>query len=84
MNPLSIPADLLKALTFPFKFIFVVGLCYFINWMTSPGYLWAQWVAFGMGVALICVWARAFKIVALSALAAATTYIAYRFFQRSK
>ena len=83
MNPLSAPADLLKALTFPFKFVYVVGLCYFINWVTSPGQWWAHWVAFGMGIALLSIWMRAFKVLALSALAAGVAYVAYRFTQRA-
>jgi hypothetical protein len=83
MNPLSASSALIKAITFPFTFIFVVGLCYFINWMTSPSHWWAQWVAFGMGIALLCVWARAFKVLALSALAAGIAYVVYRFSQRT-
>ena len=84
MNPLSIPSTLLKAVTFPFKFMFVIGLCYFINWMTSPNQWWAQWVAFGMGIAWIAIWARALKALALTALATALAYLAHRFIQRAK
>jgi hypothetical protein len=67
MNPLSIltrPAtNVIGAFSSLGKFIFVVGLCYFINAMTSPGHWWAHWVAFGMGIAVIVAWARAFKSV---------------------
>ncbi len=60
MNPLS---ALIKAVTFPFHALFVTGLCFFINWFTSPGHWWAQWVAFGMTIALLCVWARALRVI---------------------
>ena len=70
MNPVNVVSDLGKAVTFPFTFLFVVGLCAFINWFTSPGHWWFQWVAFGMGIALICIWARALRILLASAVAA--------------
>jgi hypothetical protein len=69
MNPLK-PLKPLKvftdAITFPFTAIFVIGLTGFINWMTSPGHWWFQWVAFGMVIALISIWARALKALALT------------------
>jgi hypothetical protein len=67
MNPLSTltrpVSDLANALASVWRFVFVVGLCYFINSMTSPGQWWAHWVAFGMGIAVIVAWARALKSV---------------------
>jgi hypothetical protein len=67
MNPLSIltrpVSDVFSLFSSIGRFIFVVGLCYFINAMTSPGHWWAHWVAFGMGIALIVAVARAFKSV---------------------
>jgi hypothetical protein len=60
-----------EAVTLPFTAAFVVGICFFINWMTAPGHWWAWWVAFGMGIAVLCAWARAIKlIVAAGGLAA--------------
>lgn len=78
MNPLKAAEDLGKAVTFPFTFLFVVGLCAFINWFTSPGHWWFQWVAFGMGIALICIWARALKILVATVGIAGIGYFLYR------
>jgi len=84
MNPLKAPKHLLRAVTFPFTAIFVVGLCTFINWFTSPGHWWVQWVAFGMGIALICVWARALKVLIATIGIAAIGYFLYRWWQDRK
>lgn len=84
MNPLKAPKHLLRAVTFPFTFLFVVGLCTFINWFTSPGQWWVQWVAFGMGIALICIWARALKILVATIGIAAIGYFLYRWWQDRK
>lgn len=81
MNPLAPAADLLRAFTFPFKMIFVVGLCAFINWFTSPGHWWFQWVAFGMGIALLCIWARALRTLVGAGLLAGIGYLAYRWWK---
>jgi hypothetical protein len=84
MNPLYPVKALTRAVTFPFTFIFVVGLCAFINWFTSPGVWWVQWVAFGMGIALICVWARAFKVLVATVGIAAIGYFVYRWWRDRK
>lgn len=72
MNPLNLitrpVSDLTRAIVLPFKALFVVGLCALINAMTSPGQWWFQWVALGMGIAVIVSWARAFKTLVLLAL----------------
>lgn len=75
MNPLS---AVVKAVTFPLQWIFVVGLCYFINWVTSPDEWWAQWVAFGMTIALVCVWARALKVIVATVGLAGGAYLVHR------
>jgi hypothetical protein len=62
--------DLVEAVTMPLRALFVVGLCGFINWMTFSGYWWVQWVAFGMGIAVIVAWARAAKTLLLLGLLA--------------
>ncbi len=40
-----------------FKFLFIgpliVGVCFVINLMTSPGDWWVQWVALGIGIAWV-------------------------------
>lgn len=41
----------LAALKFLFVGPMVVALCFVINWMTSPGEWWVQWVALGIGIA---------------------------------
>ncbi len=82
MNPVKAVEDLAKAIAFPFTALFVVGLCGAINWFTSPGHWWVQWVAFGMGIALLCVWARALKTVIGAGLLAGFAYLAYRWWNR--
>lgn len=72
MNPLSIITrpmrDLTQAVLMPLKALFVVGLCFAINWMSSPGHWWVQWVALGMGIAVLVAWARAARLLLLLAL----------------
>jgi hypothetical protein len=82
MNPLISASHIAKAVTFPFTAIFVIGLCTFINWFTSPGHWWVQWVAFGMGIALLCIWARALKALVGAGVIAGLGYLAYRWWQR--
>jgi len=82
MNPVKAIEDITKAVTFPFTALFVVGLCAFINWFTSPGHWWVQWVAFGMGIAVLCVWARALKAAIGAGMLAGAGYLAYRWWKR--
>jgi hypothetical protein len=56
--------------TMPFKAIFVVGLCYVINTMTSPGYPWWHWVALGMGIATVVALGRGLRTLLLLGLIA--------------
>ncbi len=81
MNPLKIVTNLTAAITYPFRMIFVVSLCAFINYFTSPSVWWVQWVAFGMGISLIAVWARAIKTLVLTIGVAAIGYFVYRWWQ---
>ena len=78
LNPLNPLAAIVKAVTFPFHAIFVVGLCYFVNWFTSPHAWWAQWVLFGMTIATVCVWARALRVVVETVGLVGGAYLAYR------
>ena len=78
MNPLKMITNLTNAVVFPFKAVFVVGLCAFINAVTSPGHWWVQWVAFGMAIALLVVWARAIKTALTAGVLAGMGYLAYR------
>lgn len=72
MNPYSFVTDpinnLWNAVAKPFKALFVVGLCYFINRVTSPENPWWHWVAFGVSIAVLVAWARAFKTIVLLAV----------------
>lgn len=81
MNPLS---AVTKAITFPFHALFVTGLCFFINWFTSPHVWWAQWVAFGMAVALLCVWARALRVIVTTVGVAGGAYLLTRWWTARK
>ena len=82
MNPLRLVTSpistLTRAITAPQNFIFVVGLCFFINWMVSPGNWWVKWVAFGMGIAVIVAWARALKLLFIVGVLAAIGYFIYK------
>ena len=82
MNPLRLISSpfstLTRAITAPLNFIFVVGLCLFINWMVSPGNWWVKWVAFGMGIAVIVAWARALKLLFIVGVFAAIGYFIYK------
>jgi len=73
MNLMSFVTDpidnLWGAIAKPFKALFVVGLCYFINRVTSPDNPWWHWVAFGMSIAVLVAWARAFKTIVLLVVA---------------
>lgn len=86
MNPLSSVASLVtspvstvtRAITAPLNFIFVVGLCLFINWMVSPGNWWVKWVAFGMAINVIVAWARVAKLLFVVGVLAAIGYFIYK------
>ena len=75
MDPIR---TLWDAVSLPFRAVFVVGLCLAINWFTTPGQWWVQWVALGMGIAVLCAWWRALKLVAIGALLAVLGNWAYR------
>ena len=60
--------DLTRMVTMPFTAVFVVGLCYVINTMTSPGNAWWRWVALGMGIATAVALARGLRTLLLLAL----------------
>ena len=75
MNPVRTVTD---AVSKPFKFLYVVGICFVINLMTSPGHWWVQWVALGMGIAVIVAWMRAVKLLIAAGALAALGAWAYR------
>ena len=83
MNPIRLVTRPVKhladAIFMPFKALFVVGLCGFINWMTFHGTWWVKWVAFGMAIAVIVSLARAAKSLLLLALVA---WAGWKIYQR--
>jgi hypothetical protein len=83
MNPIAPVTTLCKAVTLPFAALFVIGLTGFINWFTSPGHWWFQWVAFGMAIAALATWFRAAKVLAGIGVAAGVGYILYRLGKRA-
>ncbi len=74
MNPIR---DLTRAVTMPFKALFVVGLCAPINAMTSPGHWWFQWVALGM-IATVVAPAKGLRTALALGLAAFVGWWLYR------
>lgn len=83
MNPIKAVTrpvrHLANAVVMPFKAVFVVGLCWLINAMTSPGHWWVQWVALGMGIAVLASLGRALKSLLLLALVA---WVGWKVYQR--
>ena len=83
MNPLRTftrpVRDLTGAVLMPFKALFVVGLCGFINWMTFSGVWWFKWVAFGMGIAVAVALARGARTLLVLALVA---WVGWKIYQR--
>jgi hypothetical protein len=84
LNPIKAVKHITDAITFPFTMLYVCGLCGFINWFTSPGVWWVQWVIFGMTIALISIWARALKTIVLWVGISAVGYFLYRWWQNRK
>jgi hypothetical protein len=66
MNPLKPLKVFTDAITMPFTALFVIGLTYTINMMTSPHHMWFQWAAMGMIIAVIAAWVRALKALAIA------------------
>jgi len=75
MNPLR---DLHRALTMPFRALFVVTLCGVINAMTYSGTWWVKWVALGMGIATVVALAKGARTLAVLALIALAGWWIYR------
>lgn len=76
--------DVTRALTYPFKMVFVVSICALVNYLTSPGVWWVQWVVIGMGIGLVAVWARAIKTLIATIGSAAIAYFAYRWWKNRR
>ena len=74
MNPFSLISrpinTLAEGILMPLRALFVVGLCWVINAMTFSGRWWVQWVALGMGIAVVVALARAARTLLVLALVA--------------
>ncbi len=83
MNPLKLVTrpirNLTEAIVMPLRALFVVGLCALINWMTSPDHWWVQWVALGMGIAVLVAWARAARTLVVLGIVA---WVGWKIYQR--
>jgi hypothetical protein len=71
--------DLTQMVTMPVKAIFVVGLCWIINTMTSPGQMWWHWVALGMGIATVLALGRGLRTLLVLAL---VWYVGKKLYER--
>jgi hypothetical protein len=82
MNPVELltrpVGNVIDAFSMLFRAVFVVGLCYVINRMTSPGVWWVQWVALGMGIAVLVAWARALRSIVGTAIVGYVGYWIYK------
>ena len=83
MNPIKLVTrpirNLTEAIVMPLRALFVVGLCALINWATSPGQWWVQWVALGMGIAVLVAWARAARTLVVLGIVA---WVGWKIYQR--
>lgn len=74
MNPFDLITrpvrDLTGAVVMPIKALFVVGLCALINFLTFNGHWWVQWVALGMGIAVLVALGRAARTLLVIGLVA--------------
>ncbi|MBL8327984.1 MAG: hypothetical protein JNJ71_03960 [Rubrivivax sp.] len=70
--------DLYRAVTMPFKALFVVGLCFVISRMTHSGDWWL-WVAFGMGIATVVALAKGLRTALVLGLIA---FVGWKIYQR--
>lgn len=77
MNPVTTLTD---AIATPLRFLWVVGVCTLINAMTTPGHWWVQWVALGMGIAVVVAWLRAARVLVAAGVLAALAAWAHRTF----
>ena len=66
----------LKAVKFLFTAPLILLFLFVINLMTSPGHLWVQWAALGLGIAWFASLLRVIRAVILAGgLAALSTYL---------
>ncbi len=84
LNPLFPIAAVVKAVTFPIRAVFIVGLCYFINSVTSPHHWWAHWVLFGMVIATLVVWMKALGAIVETVGIVGGAYLVYRWWTRRR
>ena len=82
MNPIKPVTHIVDAVIRPIKALFVVGICFAINIMTAPDYLWVKWVALGMGISVLVAWGRALKTLLTAGALAGLGYVLYRWFQK--
>jgi hypothetical protein len=68
-----------QALQFVFTGPLILLFLFAINWMTSPGNWWVQWVALGIGIAWVVSLLRVLKaILVVGGLAAFAAYLSRR------
>jgi hypothetical protein len=74
MNPIKLVTRPVKhvgeAIAAPFRAVFVIGICWFVNAATNPGHWWVKWVVLGMAIHVLVAWARAAKSLLLLAVVA--------------
>lgn len=79
LRPLKVFTD---AIALPIKAFVIVLICGIINATVSPGVWWFKWVALGMGIAVLCVWARALKALILTVGVAGLAGLAYHGYRK--
>ncbi|RTZ21867.1 helix-turn-helix domain-containing protein [Vibrio penaeicida] len=45
------------------SYVVTVGFLFIVNLVTSPEYMWAWWVAFGLGIGIVSQGVRAFELL---------------------
>lgn len=81
MNPIKPLSDVMDAVVFPFKALFILAICASINWMTAPHHLWVKWVALGLGIAMVAKFAKALKALLVAGVVAAAGWAVWRWWK---
>jgi hypothetical protein len=84
MNPIKPLKHIADAIVFPIKAIGILAICALVNWMTSPGHWWVQWVAMGLGIAMIVKFSRALRALLVTGAIAGLGVVLWRWWKNRR